>query len=580
MDTHLQSKKELVMTEQAQTTKNKKQLYLAMLIMVLLLGTVLRVANSEKLPLDQMEANLALNARLFQDEDVTITQPFYTVATSFLFWVFEDTNFFARFVPILAGVILIFLPWFFGDMFSDRLKLLLSIGLALDPALIAASKTAGSHTIAVVGLWLAVLFFIKKKPILVGLFLSMFFMSGTQFILGGVIFALTLLWLIIRDTEAEFVKTLLKDFSWRNMLIAFGLSYIVISSAFFTIPSGIGASFRDFASVFQAKEVQPLTIGMGMLVIALLVYELFPLLLGILKVIKDRKDSALWMRFSKWMSLIAFLIVLLLPNRTAQNLVWLSVPLWLLAASQLDYLIDGLKRVNLISSAAGLFFLLMIGFLLFTYVGAVNIEFDQQQMLIRGALIGGSLLLILISFLLVIYTWDGDVARNALLLGLGFHLVVFGLFSQSWHSAYLGVSPQSELWRQSTYLVDADRLTVTVRDISEMNHGQRVNQPVVLLDIESPATEWLLRDQDLTVTKALTNGEAPEIVITDLLEPQFWGAEYTGQDFRLSSSPNWSWLNTREWLHWTIFHEVPLTTDEMAILWVRTDLFPGQSVTD
>jgi hypothetical protein len=568
------------MTEQVLTTKNENYIYIGLLILILLLGTALRVANTEKLPLDQLEANLALNARPLPDGDMSISQPFYSVVTRFLFWMFDESNLFARLLPIIAGCVLILLPWFIGDFISDRMKLFLSLGLALDPALMAASKTAGSQMIALTGAWLAILFFMKKKPVMTGLCLAIFFMSGTNFILGGVIIGFTLLWILLRDTESEVVKSLLTSFLWRKTLIAFSVTYAVLSSAFFTNPSGIGASFQDLSSVFQPTPVHQLSIGMGMLLIAFFLYELFPLALGIWKILADRKHPELWQRFSIWMSLIAFLIILLLPSRSALDLIWVSVPLWALAAGQLDKLVEDFKDFQPISFAVGTFFLLMIGFLLFTYVGAVNIEYDQQQLLIRAALIGGSILLLMISFTLVIYTWNVGTARDALLFGIGFHLVVFGFLSQTWHSAYLGVSPESELWRQSASLVDADRLLDTVEDISEMNHGQRINQPMVLLGLDAPALEWLLRDQELIVTNAITSGEAPEMVITDLLEAQFWGAEYTGQDFRSSSNPNWSWLNIREWMHWSIFHEVNLTTDEMAILWVRTDLFPGQSETE
>lgn len=260
-----------------------------------------------------------------------------------------------------------------------------------------------------------------------------------------------------------------------------------------------------------------------------------------------------------------------------------------LAAEQLDRLFAGFKQFEPISLAVGLFFLLMVGFILFTYVGAVNVdgvnyEIDpqvvQQKLLIRGLLVVGGILLVGISYYLAAFTWDLNIAQNALMLGIGFYLFAFGLFTQSWHSAYLGVSPQSEIWHQSSVLVDGDRILETIEDVSEMNHGQRIEQPIVIVGINSPALEWHLRKQDITTTPALSSGVTPEIIITNLTEAQLWGAVYTGQDFRLSTTPNWSWLTVREWLSWTIFHKAEITTDEVAILWVRTDLFPGQSGND
>jgi hypothetical protein len=573
--------------QQENVTMKSRQLLRLLTIFVFIAGFSLRIAKANELPLDHLEASLAMSADALFEGNEQISQPFYTVITGVMFWVFEESNLLARILPILVGSLLIWIPWIAGEWLSDRTKFILSIALALDPALMAASKTAGSQIIAVAGLLLSILLFLKKKPIGTGVSLAVFFMSGSAFIPGGLSVGLAMLWIILRHDDDDRIKKQFKEFPWRAVLLSFAISYVMISSAFFTQPSGIGSSFQDLATIFDSTSLQPIPLGIMAIVLSLLVYEFVPLLFAIWGVVTNRQEPKLWMRLCLWISFFSFIVLLFNPGRTALNLVWLSVPLWLLATEQIDRLLEGFNDLQPISLAVGLFFLLMIGFVLFTFVGAVNVdgvnflnypEETQPKLLIRGLLIVGGLLLVGITYFLAGYTWYVKIAQNALMIGVGFYLLVFGLFEQSWHAAFLGVHQESEIWHQSSVLIDGDRILETIEDISEMNHGQRINQPITFVGIESPALEWHLREQDIQIVQGISGSDNPEMMITYLGDDsQIWGAEYTGQDFRLSTTPSWSLVNWQEWLSWIVFHDVEITTDEMAILWVRTDLFPGQT---
>lgn len=575
--------------QKIEKTKNSTQLLRFLAILVLIAGFGLRIAKANALPLDQVEASLAMNAVNLFEDDTQISQPFYSVITGILFWLSEDSNMAARLVPVLVGTALILLPWLTGDWLSERTKLILSIGFAFDPALVAASKTVGSMVIAVTALFLAILLFLKKKPVGVGVASAIVFMSGPAFVTGGLAYGLAFLMVLIRHDEAGKVKASLREYSWKPTLIAFAVSYGLISSAFFMQPGGIGASFQDIANLFNPVELQPISLGVMAIVIAVLVYEFVPLLFSVWGWVKDHGEAKLWLRFCLWASVFVFVLLLINPDRYALNLAWLSVPLWTVAAVQIDRLLEEFSSFEPISLAIAAFFLLMIGFVLFTFVGAVNVdganymiypEETQQKLVVRSLLVVGGLLLVGITYFLVGYTWNVSIAQNAMMAGVGFYLVVFGLLGTSWHSAFLGVEQEAEIWHQSSVLVDGDRVLETISDISEMNHGQRVNQPIMIVGINSPALEWHLRDHEVQTVQSLTSTESPEMIITNLIDAQMWTAEYTGQDFRLSTTQNWSLFSLQEWLSWTIFHKVEITNDDMAILWVRTDQFPGQTLSD
>jgi hypothetical protein len=126
-----------------------------------------------------------------------------------------------------------------------------------------------------------------------------------------------------------------------------------------------------------------------------------------------------------------------------------------------------------------------------------------------------------------------------------------------------------------SYPVDAGRLAFTVEDISEMNRGRRKGQEILVHALDIPSIEWHLREQAVREVVNISSAETPEMLLSDLEEPEFWSAEYTGQDFLLGAIPEWSLLTWREWQKWIIFRDLPLYIQDWGILWVRTDLFPS-----
>lgn len=567
-----------------QSTENRKKpetISIIVLVLIVILGLALRVAKTNTLPLDAYEATFALDVEAMLRGNQDFGQALYSVETGLFFWLFEANNFFARLLPVLTGTMIILLPWLMGDLFSNRMKLILSVGLAVDPALVAASKTIGSDIFAVAVLWLALICFLKKKPVATGIVLALFLLSGNGFILGGLIFGIALLWMLIRDTSADDVKRAFVAFDWRKAGVSFIAAYLLISSALFTNPAGLSAIFRDIGILFQMDNLTYVAVGIFPLLISLVFYELFPLILGVWGSFVRREESSFWMRFCLVLILAGLVVVLVNPGRMALHLVWLSVPLWLLASRQIEKIINGFQSFDLISLGVAAFLFLMLGFILFSCVSAVNVdgvnvaqgqEGSEQQLFIRVLLIAGSLVLMGISYFLATYTWNSLVSRQGLVIGAGVFLILFGLLSQSWHSAYLGNDPSAEMWRPAETLFDADRLVETVADISEMNHGLRKGQPIVIAGIDSPALEWALRDHHITKTDVILAGESSEMVITPLPAPQEF---YTGQDFVVGKNIDWASFSGFDWLSWMLFHESEKYLEERAILWVRTDMFPG-----
>src|SRR3990172_8941373 len=118
---------------------------------ILALALGLRLLNLGSAPLSEYEASFALQAyHLAQGQPVTIgSQPFYVIATGLIFAVIKDSNALAPLLPALMGASLALLPIFFlsstaSASWSRWAGLVLAVGLALDPALVALSRLAGS----------------------------------------------------------------------------------------------------------------------------------------------------------------------------------------------------------------------------------------------------------------------------------------------------------------------------------------------------------------------------------------------------------------------------------------------------
>ena len=71
-----------------------------------------------------------------------------------------------------------------------------------------------------------------------------------------------------------------------------------------------------------------------------------------------------------------------------------------------------------------------------------------------------------------------------------------------------------------------------------------ISQDVTLLDIDSPALEWLLRGRNLQTVSALDFQEAPAIVISSQTEGLNLPIAYRGQDFTWRREPFWELLES------------------------------------
>ena len=100
-------------------------------------------------------------------------QPVYIALTSIWFFLFGETNFLARFLPALAGSLLVLVVYLFRDRLKPIPGMVLALFLALDPGLTALSRQAGSMIPALTFMLLGWAFWSHRQPRLAGVMVGL-----------------------------------------------------------------------------------------------------------------------------------------------------------------------------------------------------------------------------------------------------------------------------------------------------------------------------------------------------------------------------------------------------------------------
>jgi hypothetical protein len=574
-------------------TKTATQVPFFWLAFLLAMG--LRFYQLGAAPLSDVEAGWALQALgLAHGGSVTLgPQPAYLLLTSQLFSIFGDTNFLARFIPALAGSLIIWLPCIFlgrsGDSrWLQRAGVVMAFGLVIDPGLVSVSRQAGSLIPAMAFTLLALASFYNRRMIWAGIFSGLALLSGSFFLQGMLILAIG--WGLYRlagrklavpqldEDIAEHSVPSIPTLSISAGVTAFILTLLFVGSLFLRVPQGLGA-LAETIPAYVKTWVVPSGIPLLRLPASLLVYQPLALILGLVGAIhawfgtwEDHHSRQLVAGLSIW-ALVAFLIPWLYAGRQVGDLAWVIVPLWALAAIEISRsLLNDEDRFTRFV-AVGLALLLCL-FAIIGWINLLSIGRFQVNVVVYWSIIFGAFLLGLIAVLLVIAGWSARAAKPGVVLSL---CILFGLqmISNTWGMAIVRQNGAQELWNVTPTTGQADLLKQTLTDLSSWNTGLRDQLEIVVL-ADSPALQWVLRDfPNARYETSLSYTESPPVVITKkgADEPRL-AEQYRGQDFVWLLYPGWQGVFPPDFVNWLAFRQAPLAQDQV-ILWARTDVFPG-----
>mgnify|MGYP001765449746 CR=1 FL=1 len=570
----------------------------ALYLVALGLALGLRLFRLGAAPLTDAEASWALQALgLFSDKPLPLgPQPGYVLLTGLSFAIFSSTNFLARLLPALAGSLLVLLPVVLQPWLgtAGRLRwagLVLAFGLAVDPGLVALSRTAGSLAPALAFGTLALALFARRWMVAAGIAAGLALLSGPALFHGLLILAVG--WGFYRLVEKRRSRQPLEDASdqapmaelpalqragVRSGLVALAGTLLAVGLLFLRAPQGLGAlaaALPDYLRGWAAPGAIPAL----RLPAVLLVYQPVVLLLALLAAWRGWRSlrqgehlGRLAAGLSLW-ALAGLVVTMLYPARQVGDLAWVLLPLWGLAALELPHYLPGLEHRSIRLAALGLAILLCIlGIVI--WVNLLNVDRYQGDPPLVWLVIGGVVILGLISLLMVAAGWSivsarlGFIWAACILLGVG-------MFTALWGMTQVRPQGAQELWSTPPAAGQVDLLVGTLVRLSQATTGLDHEIEIALLD-PSPSLRWALRQfHRLSSAAELAVTDAPMIVIAGQEQQTPTLAQrYRGQDLVWRVYPAWQSSLPPNFITWLAFRQAPLATQNV-ILWVRSDLFPG-----
>ena len=561
-------------------------------------------------PLSDSEAVWALQSMLIANPDQQPPgfsigpNPGYVFSTGFLFTIFGGTNFLARFWPALAGSSLVLFPGLIRRHIGIQTGLIAAFGLAVDPGLVAVSRTAGGPMMALsFGLIALGLFFLrhlKTSGIMAGFAL----LSGPSIFAGITVSAaawLTTFFLSRRDrledtrnpeadgagvtpidsSTGQHLPEKKRGFSqWSELFLAAGGIFLVFGTCFFLYPEGLAAWFESFLT-FLKGWFTPSGVPALRILAALVVFQPLAFMFFIILVIRrfnhqpgdDKPNRLVFIALSTGF-LASILFLLLYPAREVSGLIWALVPLWILASREIKGYIPAQSTSPVpIIFAAVIFILCVLFWNALIAADQMLVIFGSPTIGIRLALIAGVCLIAALCVILVSIGWNRFSAERGLVWGLTAALFIYTI-SLTWNVSINRQNQPEALWYPTPGTGQGLLLSETLRDLSNSQVGMPFEIPV-LSTVKSPSMKWLLREFRNTQYLSILPGEnLPDIVITKEVDNLPASDKvFRGQDFVLNVYPGWAGVIPPDYLSWIAFHNAP-AAPEMVILWASSALFP------
>lgn len=536
----------------AQRTSFSSEIFLYLLI--LLLASALRFANLGTAPLTEFEAQAALPANALANGETPELgdQPAYVLFTSPIFSLLGSTEFAARLLPAIFGLALVALPYFWRDLLGQKVALVLSLALALDPGMLAVSRLAAGHMIALSADLIALTAWRYSRPAAAGIFVSIAFLASPLIFFGAI--PALMVWLTLRPLENS------RSVQLRPFLLAIAITLVLGGTLFLRVPEGLGglgATFVSFVDGFTEQGVPVSEIGL-----ALLGYTLPAVVFGLVGAVNAWTRNQSVGKVVSLFALFSLLLVLVYPGRQVATLLWAVLALWVLAAMQVaDTFSLPQKNLNVALGEAGLMLLLGIFFgIALTKLASGIGDF--------GLVAIATLLLAILATVLIAFGWSRPAAER----GFVWTLLLFStLFMLSASNRFLRVetTDANDLWAPGPAAGSSLALARSLHDLSVFDQGQ-ANELDVDLRSDNAALAWELRNFQTAESGV---DIAPSLVITaavDVQPGEF--TDYRGQSFATRVERAWlGW--PPNFFAWLFYRQAPTQMEEI-ILWARADLFP------
>lgn len=566
-----------------------KEKFTAAAIIIFIIAFFLRFMGINKMPLSELEASSGLQAlSLFSSANHTgIVQPLYIITTSVLFKLFNSSNFTARLLPFICGMIFIVLPYFLKENIGNKKALLLSAFFAIDPALIAWSKMADGMMPAILFFYAALISFILSNDIAGIIFLSAAFASGEEFsffiLPFSIIFLIYFLCIKKNYYYCSQIKFYIKRiFSLKNCLILL-LCWITLSTGFFTYPNGIGSIGEGFANAFTRKGV----IGFIPLIISILIYYIVPVFLSIKEFISSQKG--LFSNFEKITIILLFFFILIF--QAGQNIFpWLSPIVWYISVNSfIKYFDKTPQKKNIPWGLSAIILILSYSFFYLRIAEMLNISdlntpvsfyWNNAMRTLPLTKIQGYIFIIVLCIIIfislvfsLIHYFQEEKIRDGFLAGF---LIIWSwsLLTNAWAAA--GLSHVSDLGFTRSQFVRHEPLLGQQTNVSDNTIFDMINQIGItttgfpnradgLIKItDDPILRWELKNNDNVIFSNIENYDdsSPAFIAIDSNQSENNPDSYLGIKLNLDSTDKWNEYTFIDWMNWIVFRK-PVKNDKI-----------------
>jgi 4-amino-4-deoxy-L-arabinose transferase-like glycosyltransferase len=549
----------------------------------------LRMAELEWPPLNNEEAIQALavlqetpsaSSLWTETDSLHSVSPAYKVLTAVVFQLLGSSDAWARLVPALFGLALVFTPLLLREQLGSARTLATAYILGFSPTLIAASRTAGGIMLASVGIIAAFALMLysesKARGIWVAIALGLALASGAEAITGliGLGITIGIAWLQQpvpeEENGEEEAKNGVAKYLWLAPIVAL------------VIASGLGIHLRGISDLFDSLAnwihgwTHPRGVHQLTLWAMLPFYEPLILVLGIGgAILAWRRQNRRGFALLSW-ALVSMVLASIYPARQPSYVVWAVIPLAFLAGDALAYLMEQWTETRLGTEIIGLVSMILVAFIfgylnLTAYSSGSLLPVEDSGMLLLFA--GAVVVLLVAGILLFGLGWSWELAWRGVSI-----TVVIVCFAFSFSAGYqqsLGPNAGTgrELWRPQASTSGLPMLAGVLESLSVAQTGCRDCLEMEVSPDVTPGIAWALRDfSHARLANPLLVVQAPVVLM-----PEYGGLSgitdaYTGQVIGVSERWGWTGSMPRRLMTWLLDRDAP-ALQERWLLFAMSDIF-------
>jgi len=553
--------------------------HILILIAAFLLAVLFRFIRLGVIPLSNVEAGIALQALAVgqRGEAVFGEHVAYVGLTGLDIFVFEASNFLARFWPALFGALIVFVPFLFRDRIGHWPASILAVVLAITPEMVGLSRIIGTPMIAFVSLSLAFGLLLQRKPILSGAAFALALMGGSGFWTGILLFGIGLIvsevfigQRILIDLFGTFKKGKFRN----RFFLAWFLTIAFVGTGFFLAPDGLSGVFSgsvNFIRGFGLGYSRPFILRP----LALFAYSLPAILFGFwggirALILREKLDTGLLI-----LALTGLLYLFIYPGATPVDIIWVTLPLWTLAARAVFFVWRYPENNRFVMMITAILVVIVLAFSLLALRAMINPTAVQNTQLVTFFALFGGLILLIALILLVTYGWSEEIALSGLMIGLAV-VVLFGMVSISVRSTGLNTEETFELWYPEEPQLSTRWLKISTNRVLDWNNRRSTPLEISIVDLRTQGMRWAMQEyDDVSFVPYSPPTMQPGILISDIMTQPDISNSYRGQDLIWARKALWEQMSVMQYLNWIITREAPSTNEEI-IFWVRTDLMPDE----